>query len=53
MFRIFSSELKIFNSFLMNFSTSNKEDSFEYIKLHAQETDRHIIDAHINLYVKL
>lgn len=33
------------------YAMNNREDSFEYIKLHAQETDRHIIDAHINLYV--
>ena len=35
----------------VEFAFANRESSSEFIKLHAQEMEKKIIDAHINLYV--
>ena len=35
----------------VEFAFENRESSSEYVKCHAQEMEREVVDAHINLYV--
>ena len=35
----------------VEYAFKNRESSFDFVKFHAQEMEKHVIDAHINLYV--
>ena len=35
----------------VEYAFGNRESSSEFVKIHAQEVEREVVDAHINLYV--